>query len=191
MKAQATNRRGARCSTAKAFLRPIRHRPNLHISMNSRVLKVVIDPTTKIAKSVRFDKEGQIYEITATKEIILSAGSVNSPQILMLSGVGRSDHLTSLGIPVLSDLKVGDNLQDHVSLGGMVFTIDKVIKRINIQVDPFHQLVNCLFVCLCVFVFCFLSLTGLSIGATTICHRCLITRLIGRDLSLRWEDAKA
>jgi len=126
MVAQGTLRRGARCSTAKAFLRPIRHRNNLHISMNSHVLKIIIDPTTKIATGVQFKKNGVIYNVGATKEVILSAGVVNSPQILMLSGVGRSDHLNSLGIPVLANLSVGDNLQDHISLGGMVFTMDKV-----------------------------------------------------------------
>lgn len=127
MLVQATNRRGHRCSTAKAFLRPVRHRPNLHISMHSRVLKIIIDSTTKQVTAVRFEKLGKVYEIKTTKEIILSAGSVNSPQILMLSGVGPADHLNSLGIPVLSDLRVGDNLQDHIALGGMVFTLKKVI----------------------------------------------------------------
>lgn len=97
--------------------------------MNSRVLKINIDSATKQATSVRFDKKGKIYEIKAKKEIILSAGSVNSPQILMLSGVGPADHLNSLGIPVIKDLKVGDNLQDHIALGGMVFTLDKVSTR--------------------------------------------------------------
>jgi len=124
--AQATNRRGHRCSTAKAFLRPIRHRSNLHISMHSRVLKIVIDPSTKQATAVRFEKKGKIYQVKATKEIILSAGSVNSPQLLMLSGVGPEDHLKSLGIPVIQNLPVGDNLQDHIALGGMVFTVDQV-----------------------------------------------------------------
>lgn len=128
MKAQATIRRGSRCSTAKAFLRPVRHRPNLHISLFSRVLKIVIDSTTKQATAVRFEKRGKIYEIKATKEIILSAGSVNSPQLLMLSGVGPAEHLNSLGIPVLSNLRVGDNLQDHIALGGMVFTLQKVFQ---------------------------------------------------------------
>jgi len=94
--------------------------------MHSHVLKVNIDSTTKIATGVKFEKNGVVYSVGATKEVILSAGAVNSPQILMLSGVGRSDHLSSLGINVLSNLSVGDNLQDHVSLGGMVFTIDKV-----------------------------------------------------------------
>lgn len=126
MLVQATNRRGHRCSTAKAFLRPIRHRPNLHISMHSHVHKIIIDPLTKQATAVRFEKEGQIYQVQAKKEIILSAGSVNSPQLLMLSGVGPAGHLQSFGIPVMADLPVGDNLQDHIALGGMVFTIDKV-----------------------------------------------------------------
>lgn len=126
MMAQGTIRRGARCSTVKAFLRPIRHRSNLHISMNSHVLKINIDPNTKTATGVQFQKNGVIYNVGATKEVILSAGSINSPQILMLSGVGHADHLNSLGIPVIADLSVGDNLQDHVALGGMVFTIEKV-----------------------------------------------------------------
>ena len=126
MLAQATNRRAHRCSTAKAFLRPIRQRSNLFISMHSRVLKIVIDLTTKQATAVRFEKNGQVYQIQATKEIILSAGSVNSPQLLMLSGIGPEDHLKSLNIPVIKSLPVGNNLQDHISLGGLVFTIDKV-----------------------------------------------------------------
>lgn len=127
MVAQATNRRGARCSTAKAFLRPIRQRGNLHISMHSHVLKILIDPTTKQVSGVRFQKQGRTYEISATKEVILSAGALNSPQILMLSGIGPADHLRSLNITVLADLNVGDNLQDHVANGGMALTVDQVI----------------------------------------------------------------
>jgi len=140
MMMQTTTRNGARCSTAKAFLRPIRHRKNLHISMNSHVLKIEIDPTTKTATGVQFKKNGVIYNIGARKEIILSAGSVNSPQILMLSGVGPADHLNSLGIPVIADLSVGDNLQDHITVGGMVFTMDKVKIYIllNVTCDMLH-----------------------------------------------------
>ena len=126
MKAQATVRRGSRCSTSKAFIRPARNRRNFSVSKHSLVHKIVIDPVTKQATAVRFEKKGKIYQVKATKEIILSAGSVNSPQLMMLSGVGRSDHLNSLGIPVIQNLPVGDNLQDHVALGGMVFTVNKV-----------------------------------------------------------------
>lgn len=127
MKAQATVRRGSRCSSSKAFLRPARKRRNLDISKHSLVHKIVIDPSTKQATAVRFEKKGVMYQVQAKKEIILSAGSVNSPQLLMLSGVGPADHLQSLGIPVIADLPVGNNLQDHIALGGMIFTVDKVI----------------------------------------------------------------
>lgn len=126
MMAQHTIRRGSRCSTAKAFLRPVRRRKNLHISLHSRVLKINIDPATKKTTGVKFEKFGKIYNVGVSKEVILSAGSVNSPQLLMLSGIGRADHLSSFGIPVLSNLSVGDNLQDHIALGGLVFTLEKV-----------------------------------------------------------------
>ena len=125
MMAQATMRDGARCSTAKAFLRPIRKRGNLHISMRSHVEKIVIDEATKTATGVRFKRNNIVYTVSATKEVILSAGAINSAQLLMLSGVGPSRHLQQFGIPVLSDLAVGDNLQDHISFGGMVFQIEQ------------------------------------------------------------------
>ncbi len=123
---QGTIRRGSRCSTSKAFLRPVRNRKNLHISMNSHVLKVVIDPVTKVATDVQFEKGGRMYLVKATKEIVLSAGSIASPQILMLSGVGPAAHLTEKGIsPVIADLPVGKNLHDHVGIIGMTFLIGK------------------------------------------------------------------
>ena len=125
MVAQTTTRNGARCSTAKAFLRPVKTRKNLHIAMRSFVLKVNIDPVTKQATGVQFERNGIIYNVKATKEVIVSAGAINSPQLLMLSGVGPADHLSSLGIPVIKNLPVGDNFQDHIALGGMVFQIDK------------------------------------------------------------------
>ena len=75
-----------RCSTAKAFLRPIRNRPNLHISMNSQVLKLLIDNKSKAVFGVRLKKEDSVYTVLARKEVILSAGTLNSAQLLMLSG---------------------------------------------------------------------------------------------------------
>ncbi len=123
---QGTIRRGTRCSTSKAFLHPARKRKNLHISLNSIVLKVVIDPVTKVATDVQFEKGGRMYFVSAKKEIVLSAGSIATPQILMLSGVGPKDHLTEKGIsPVIADLPVGKNLHDHVGIIGMVFLIGK------------------------------------------------------------------
>ncbi|CAH1107808.1 unnamed protein product [Psylliodes chrysocephalus] len=125
MMAQGTVRRGSRCSTGKAFLRPIRLRPNLHIAMNSHVTRVLIDPMSKIAFGVEFYRNGKLYRIRVKKEVILSAGSVNSPQLLMLSGVGPKQELNKHKIPVIQDLKVGHNLQDHIGLGGLTFLINK------------------------------------------------------------------
>ncbi|KAI4454883.1 glucose-methanol-choline gmc oxidoreductase [Holotrichia oblita] len=126
MVAQGTTRNGARCSTAKAFLRPIRHRKNLHIALKAHVTKVLIDKD-KVAYGVEFERDGRIYHINAKKEVIVSAGSINSPQLLMLSGIGPENHLREHGIPVIQDLKVGENLQDHVALGGLTFVIDQPI----------------------------------------------------------------
>ncbi|KAI9552866.1 hypothetical protein GHT06_020750 [Daphnia sinensis] len=142
MVAQATSRRGKRCSTAKAFLRPIRKRPNLYISMRSRVHKIIIDSSTKQATAVRFEKEGHIYEVRANKEIIVSAGTVNSPQLLMLSKIGPEDHLNSFGIPLMADLPVGDNLQDHIALGGMVFRINKPLGVMEARYYSLPSLLN-------------------------------------------------
>ena len=124
MEAQATIRRGSRCSTNKAFLRPVRNRPNLHVAMHAYVHKVLIDSNNK-AYGVRFQRGSKVLEVRATAEVIMSAGAYNSPQLLMLSGIGPKDHLTTMGIDVVADLPVGDNLQDHMTMGGMVFQIDK------------------------------------------------------------------
>ena len=128
---QGTIRRGSRCSSAKAFLRPVRHRKNLHISLNSHVTKILIDSRLKEAYGVQFYTEnyrvGQVINVTARYEIILSAGAINSPQILMLSGVGPKDQLERYQIPLINDLKVGYNLQDHVGLGGLTYLINEPI----------------------------------------------------------------
>lgn len=127
MIAQGTVRRGSRCSTAKAFLRPIRLRPNFHLALNALVTKIEIDPKTKHAYGVEFVRHNRKQVIRARREVILSAGAINSPQILMLSGVGPRDHLEALGIKVLRDLPVGNNLQDHLGFGGLTFTLEKPV----------------------------------------------------------------
>ncbi|XP_051160391.1 glucose dehydrogenase [FAD, quinone]-like [Leptopilina boulardi] len=126
MLSQATIRRGSRCSTAKAFLRPVRNRRNLHIAMNAQALKVVFN-AEKRATGVEFLRNGIQQTIKVRREVILSAGAINSPQLLMLSGVGHKEHLTQFGIPVIADLHVGDNLQDHVGLGGLTFLVNEPI----------------------------------------------------------------
>ncbi|XP_015180320.1 PREDICTED: glucose dehydrogenase [FAD, quinone] [Polistes dominula] len=134
---QYTMRRGTRCSAAKAFIRPIQLRPNFHLSLWSHVTRVLIDPSTKRAYGVEFIRNGRIETVFARKEVILSAGAINTPQLLMLSGIGPRNHLESLGIPVIQDSPgVGQNLQDHIAVGGITFLIDYEVSLV------FPRLVN-------------------------------------------------
>ncbi|KAJ8958488.1 hypothetical protein NQ318_002282 [Aromia moschata] len=127
---QYTMRRGSRCSTAKAFLRPIRLRNNLHISMYSHVTRVLIDPASRRAYGVEYIRDGVRRTVLAKKEVILSAGAINSPQLLMLSGIGPKKHLEEKGIPVIHDSPgVGKNLQDHISTV-VTFLIDHPISLV-------------------------------------------------------------
>jgi choline dehydrogenase-like flavoprotein len=128
---QATIRNGTRCSASKAFLRPIRNRHNLHIAKQARVTKVLINPKTSKAFGVQFVKNRRSHIVRVRKEVILSAGVFNSPQLLMLSGVGPRQHLEELGIPVIKDLKVGYNLQDHVSMAALAFLINDSVSLIE------------------------------------------------------------
>ncbi|XP_049767160.1 glucose dehydrogenase [FAD, quinone] [Schistocerca cancellata] len=122
---QFTMRRGYRCSAAKAFLRPARLRPNLHVALHAHVTRVLLDPATRRAYGVEFLRDGVRHTVLARKEVILSAGAINSPQLLMVSGVGPADHLRSLGIPVVQQSPgVGENLMDHIAVGGLVFPVD-------------------------------------------------------------------
>lgn len=132
--AQATMRDGRRCSAAKAYLRPVARRSNLHISIKSWVTKIHIDPFTKVAIGVEFVKNKKRYMIKARKEVILSAGTIGSAQLLLLSGVGPKEDLEPLGIPVYSNLKVGYNLQDHVSLSALTFLVDKPVTVVEEEI---------------------------------------------------------
>lgn len=128
---QYTMRRGTRCSAAKAFIRPIQLRKNFHLSLWSHVTRVLIEPGTKRAYGVEFVREGRKEVVYARKEVILSAGAINSPQLLMLSGIGPREHLQEVGIPVVQDLPgVGQNLQDHIAVGGLSFLIDYPISTV-------------------------------------------------------------
>ncbi|XP_065350184.1 glucose dehydrogenase [FAD, quinone]-like [Cloeon dipterum] len=129
-KSHCTLRNGVRCSAAKAFLRPARNRPNFHVSMFSHVEKIIMEKRSEgtVARGVVFNKRGVRHTVYANKEVIISAGSINTPQILMLSGIGPRGHLHSLGIKEFNDLPgVGQNLQDHVSTGGNLFLVDNPV----------------------------------------------------------------
>lgn len=129
---KANELRGRRHSVATAFLRPIKHRSNLHIRTSAHVNKILIDPYTKRAYGVEYDYRGGLRKTKADKEIILSAGTFNSPKLLMLSGVGPAQDLQNLGIPSLHDLPVGKYMADHLTFVGLVFTVNQT-DTLNIQ----------------------------------------------------------
>lgn len=110
--------KGRRMSTSKAYLKPIRNRKNLSLLGNSYVMKILIN-NFNVAKGVKFVLNGKIYVAYASKEVILSAGSVGSAQILMLSGIGPKKLLREVGIKVKNDLEVGQQMSDHVSFYGL------------------------------------------------------------------------
>ncbi|KAG8201707.1 hypothetical protein JTE90_012771, partial [Oedothorax gibbosus] len=112
---QVSQRNGQRCSVAKAYLVPAENRTNLlHILPNSFVRKVLIQD--KIVRGVEFDYNGSTYRVKVKREAILSAGTVNTAQLLMLSGIGPKEHLEKLKIAVAADLPVGDNFHDHIGV---------------------------------------------------------------------------
>ncbi|XP_047516299.1 ecdysone oxidase-like [Pieris napi] len=105
---------GRRSSTAEAYLKPAKDRANLYITKFARVIKVHINQTTMRAYGVRVIlNSGQVIDVNASKEVILSLGTIDTPKLLMLSGVGPKEVLKKLNIKVLADLPVGKNLQDH------------------------------------------------------------------------------
>ncbi len=105
---------GIRSSSSVDYLHPITDRPNLHIELETRVLRVVID-SEKQARAIEVERaDGSRGEIAARREIVLCAGSIDTPRLLMLSGVGPADDLRAAGVEVTHDLPgVGRNLMDH------------------------------------------------------------------------------
>ncbi|KAF5303562.1 hypothetical protein FQR65_LT08163 [Abscondita terminalis] len=114
-------RKGKRQSSYDAFITPFLNRNNLKVKKNAFVTKILINEQNK-AYGVQFNADGKICKVTSKQDIILSAGSIGSPQILMLSGIGPKSHLQDLGIPVVQDLDVGKNLMDHLVLSNTEFT---------------------------------------------------------------------
>lgn len=121
---QATMSKGHRWSSAKAFLHNKKKRKNLHILHSTRATKILIDPATKSAFGVEFRRNGHAYQIKAKKEVILSTGPIESPHLLMLSGIGPKEHLESFGIPVVQDLRVGETLYDHITFPALSFILN-------------------------------------------------------------------
>jgi choline dehydrogenase len=111
---QVTQHRGQRWSAADAFLRPAMRHSNLEVMTGAQTTRVLIHNQRAIG--VEYLREGTLHKVGATRDVILSAGTVGSTQLLLLSGVGPAEHLRNLGIEVVIDRPgVGQNLQDHVA----------------------------------------------------------------------------
>jgi choline dehydrogenase len=112
---QVTQRGGLRHSAAVGYIHPILGRPNLTLQTHAHVSHVVCEGTRAVG--VAYVQNGELQQVNANKEVILSGGTINSPQLLMLSGIGPADQLKALGITVVADLPgVGQNLQDHPAI---------------------------------------------------------------------------
>ncbi len=123
------DRRGRRASTARAYLDPVMHRPNLTVITQTATQRVVMDG--KRATGVEVLRDGQRQLITARREVILCGGAYNSPQLLMLSGIGPAAHLRDKGIDVVHDLPgVGRNLSEHPRVP-VQFALTKPVSFLN------------------------------------------------------------
>lgn len=122
---QLTSHKGRRCSSAVAYLNPVKHRKNLTIATKALVHKVILEDGRATGVELSFGKSSA-QVIHCTNEIILSAGAIGSPHILQLSGIGDANHLQSVNIPVKQNLPgVGQNLRDHLQVRAVYKTKQK------------------------------------------------------------------
>jgi choline dehydrogenase len=135
---QLTQRRGRRCSTAVAYLRPARSRTNLSIVTHAHAARILF--SGKRAIGIEYLRHGTRESAYARAEVILAAGAFNSPQLMQLSGLGPASHLQSLGIPVVADMPgVGENLQDHYN-GRLVFECTEPFTLNDVVRSPLRKL---------------------------------------------------
>ncbi|KAH8409085.1 hypothetical protein KR009_006549, partial [Drosophila setifemur] len=129
-----TVREGQRMSPAKGYLVPVASsRPNLHVVKKARVTKLNLEGDR--ITSVIFEKEGAVHEVVVSKEAVLSAGAIDSPALLLRSGIGPKEHLRDIGIPLTLDLPgVGENLQDHV-LVPLFLKLDEGLAEVAAEKD--------------------------------------------------------
>ena len=129
---QITTKGGRRMSAARAFLWPALRRSNLRVAIGAHATRLLFDGLR--ATGVAYTQNGGEVSALAGREVIVAGGSVNSPQLLQLSGIGRAAHLQSLGVPVfLDNPNVGDHLQDHV---GINYTYRSRIPTLNGALRP-------------------------------------------------------
>ncbi|XP_065284591.1 L-sorbose 1-dehydrogenase-like isoform X1 [Dermacentor albipictus] len=129
---------GTRHSACKNFIKPvIAHRRNLHISLLSHATKVLFESHRAIG--VQFEHGADKRQVRARREVIISAGAIGTPHLLLLSGIGPRKQLEEFGIPVVADLPVGENLQDHIFVGGIAATTKK---RAELQLNSASIIIN-------------------------------------------------
>ena len=128
---QVTQRDGVRCSSAAAYLTPIRSRPNLTVHTDALVSRITFDG--RRANGVTYSMRGKAYHQPVAREVLLCGGAINSPQTLMLSGIGPADELRRHGIEVIHDAAgVGGNLQDHLDICTLQHSTQRITyDRIN------------------------------------------------------------
>jgi choline dehydrogenase len=137
---QTTTRRGRRASTAVSYLRPVRHQSNLRVETAALARRIVFDGRRAVA--VEYSQNGTLQTARARKEILVSGGAYNSPQLLQLSGVGPAELLTSYGIDVVVDAPgVGHDLQDHLQVR-IVTRCTQPITLNDIAGSPFRKMIT-------------------------------------------------
>ena len=131
---QSTIRNGRRCSGADGYLRPSLRRPNLQVEVHAQATRIVMEG--KRAAGIEYLKAGQTFVVRASREVILAGGVINSPQLLMLSGIGDPDELQAHGIAVNTPLRgVGKNLQDHMAAACMYSRLEPGPFRKSMRLD--------------------------------------------------------
>lgn len=131
---QVTQRAGRRCSTAVAYLRPVRSRANLEIVTGGLAERVLFEGTRAVG--IRYRRGRRVMEARADREVILAAGAVNSPHLLMLSGIGPAPDLEACGVDVVVNLPgVGCNLQDHLD----ICTLFKATRPVTYDFGPLRE----------------------------------------------------
>lgn len=135
---QFTHKNGERHSTVDAFLKPALARSNLTAETHAHVTRILFESTR--ARGVEYVHNNQIKQVFADCEVILCGGAINSPQVLLLSGVGPADQLTQFDIPVVADLPgVGENLQDHPLLPCALYSTQIKAKRDDALTNAAYQ----------------------------------------------------
>ena len=146
-KVQWTQRNGKRESSNTAFIRPIRSkRRNLTIKTDTYVSKVIIDPKTKTAIGIEYisNPKGPVKKVFARKEVIVSTGALETPKILMVSGIGKAEDLRKAGIEPIHELPVGDNFHDHIGITpfSITFPINQTWDHVGPEIGDVKEFVE-------------------------------------------------